>query len=205
MGEEKEYMKRLWKSKKTIIEMLKDRGHTVEEIESFEDFIKTRSVFGSGASVKNEDILNLKLSATNPPVEVYWHNKLSTEIIKSYSEFLAEESIDHIIFVCNNITSPAEEAIKNLKTLYDIEVFFTSYTIINITKHQLVPRHRICTAEEKREILSSYNTSLAKLPQILLSDPICRYYHAKKNDIFLIERNSNILKGEKIITYRVVA
>ncbi len=72
---------------------------------------------------------------------------------------------------------------------------------IDITKHFLVPKHRILSQKEKEELLKKYGVKESQLPKILASDPMVKAIGAKPGDIIEIERN---LFGKKSIYYRVV-
>lgn len=72
---------------------------------------------------------------------------------------------------------------------------------IDITKHFLVPKHRILSQKEKEELLKKYGVKESQLPKILASDPMVKAIGAKPGDIIEIERN---LFGKKSIYYRLV-
>ena len=73
---------------------------------------------------------------------------------------------------------------------------------IDISKHELVPKHSIVSEKGKREILKKYGVSLRQLPRILSSDPMVIKLGAKPGDIIRIERKSPT--AGKTIYYRVV-
>jgi len=72
----------------------------------------------------------------------------------------------------------------------------------NILNHELVPKHEILSAKEKREILEKFNITKDKLPKILGSDPVAKAIGAKPGDILRIERNSPT--AGKTTYYRIV-
>lgn len=61
---------------------------------------------------------------------------------------------------------------------------------INILKHELVPEHRILSAEEKEKLLEKHNISIKQLPKILSGDPVAEKIDAKTGDILEIKRKS---------------
>lgn len=75
-------------------------------------------------------------------------------------------------------------------------------TNIDITKHELVPKHELLTEEEKEELLKRYGVTITQLPRILISDPAIRGLNAKVGDIIKITRYSPT--AGKSIYYRVV-
>lgn len=121
-----------------------------------------------------------------------------------------------VVVVCKepNFTSPANLNIENLRynsnhllvlfrdkitvvhreewlrfnTVRKIEVKSLSSLFINISKHRLVPRHRILNETEVQALLKSLFTTKDKLPRILLTDPVCRYYDFPIGSIIEIMR-----------------
>ena len=70
----------------------------------------------------------------------------------------------------------------------------------NITEKIFIPKHTLMDEKSKEELLKLFK--LANLPKMSLLEPMARYYGAKTNDVFKIERNS-VLSG-KSIYYRYV-
>jgi len=73
---------------------------------------------------------------------------------------------------------------------------------IDIFIHELVPKHRVLSEEEKEEVLKRYNAKLMDLPRILVSDPVVRKLGAKPGDVIEIIRKSPTAGESKY--YRVV-
>jgi DNA-directed RNA polymerase subunit H len=74
---------------------------------------------------------------------------------------------------------------------------------IDILKHELVPRHEILSAAEKKELLEKMSISERQLPKILDSDPVVKKIEAKPGDVIKITRKSQT-SGETVY-YRLVA
>ena len=82
---------------------------------------------------------------------------------------------------------------------------FKHELVIDKINHVLVPKHILIDDEEKLIlILNKFKlNSIKKLPFILKSDPIVKYYNAKEvGNIFKIVRNS--ITSDEYITYRCV-
>lgn len=78
---------------------------------------------------------------------------------------------------------------------------------VDIFKHELVPRHKLLSEEEKKKVLEKYNVKLYDLPKIKLKDPvIIALKEAGVNinawDLIEIERKSQTAGKTKF--YRVV-
>jgi DNA-directed RNA polymerase subunit H len=73
----------------------------------------------------------------------------------------------------------------------------------DILKHELVPRHEILTAAEKKELLERMSITEKQLPKILDSDAVIKKIEAKPGDVIKITRKSQT-SGETVY-YRLVA
>jgi len=72
---------------------------------------------------------------------------------------------------------------------------------IDVSKHELVPKHEIISAKEKEELIKRYG-SLKNFPRIYSNDPQVKVLNAKPGDVIKIIRHNEIT-GESIY-YRVV-
>ena len=82
-----------------------------------------------------------------------------------------------------------------------IEPFSQEELLINVTKHELVPKHQILKEHEKVELLKKYRVKDSQLPKIQCEDPVSRYFGAKRGDIVRIVRPSET--AGRYVTYRV--
>lgn len=58
------------------------------------------------------------------------------------------------ILVCqSSLTPSANKALTVLNSKYHFEVFEEADLVVNITKHILVPKHEVLSAEEKKVLL----------------------------------------------------
>ncbi len=73
----------------------------------------------------------------------------------------------------------------------------------SILEHELVPKHRILSEEEKQKLLEKYNISLKNLPKISIKDPVVKLLNdAKVGDVIEITRKSPTAGTTKY--YRVI-
>jgi len=72
---------------------------------------------------------------------------------------------------------------------------------IDVSKHELVPKHEIVSEEEKEELIKKYG-SLKNFPRIYSSDPQVKLLNAKPGDLIKIIRRNEVT-GESVY-YRVV-
>ena len=73
---------------------------------------------------------------------------------------------------------------------------------LDITKHELVPKHTLLSDKEKEELLKKYGIMLRQLPRMLQSDPLAKLLNCKIGDVVKIIRMSETA-GEAEY-YRVV-
>jgi len=86
----------------------------------------------------------------------------------------------------------------------DIEYYDINNLMINITKHDIMPKFEIYDTDiKKKEIIDILDNINPKIfPKMLISDPIAKYYNLKIGDILKIKRISP-LSGETI-SFRTV-
>jgi len=191
---------RLYKVRTTVLEMIADRGiHVPDGYHlTFEEF---KVLFES----ENMDIY-IHDEEKNKRVYVHFHMKNSTinkNDLKSLMNNVLEEYEDEEVSVIIILKEKENSIVTKelLKPIYrNVEIFLQKYMSFNITHHILVPKHIPLTEEEEAELVEKYNKS--KLPKIMKTDPISRYYGMKIDQVFKIIRNSNV-SGESIY-YRVV-
>jgi DNA-directed RNA polymerase subunit H (RpoH/RPB5) len=197
--EEKQF---LFKARKTVIEMLNDRGIIVPETENitFEEL-----------SVKyNTNNLDIYINDEEKNINIYvhFHNEVKSfskadlknimqKIISKYND----ENIKLILILKEKENSTVSKELS--KDAYkNVEIFLRKNMQFNITHHDYVPKHIILTVDEENELLEKYYTTKGKLPKIPRTDPIAKYYNMKSEQICKIIRKSPEV-GEYIY-YRLV-
>ncbi len=79
----------------------------------------------------------------------------------------------------------------------------TTEKSFDVTTHVLVPKHEVCTAEEKKSIIDRYGVEPNQLPRINPLDPAIRHLGVKQGDLIRITRVSPTA-GDATF-YRIVA
>jgi DNA-directed RNA polymerase I, II, and III subunit RPABC1 len=180
----------LYNVRKTIIEMLEDRGYNVPDIENltFEQFmIKYTN--------KNLDIF-IYDEAKNKKIYIYFYNELKNfsksdlkNIMQKITLEYQDEDINIILLLRDKENSAVTKELQK-ESFKNVEIFLKSNMIFNITHHEYVPKHIVLSPEEENEVLEKYNTTRSKLPKISSLDPIAKYYGMKPNQICKIIRKS---------------
>jgi DNA-directed RNA polymerase subunit H len=73
---------------------------------------------------------------------------------------------------------------------------------IDISGHELVPKHTLLTKEEAQSVLDKYNIKPYQLPYIKRADPAIRHLNVQAGDVVMVVRRSPTA-GEAIV-YRYV-
>lgn len=83
--------------------------------------------------------------------------KVGVKTIKVLAERMRNEGVQRAIMVTQaNMTPFARQCLTEMAPKYSIELFQEAELLVNITKHSLVPQHRILTKEEKQTLLDRY-------------------------------------------------
>ena len=202
----------LFRVRRTLLQMLKDRGYIVFDNE--EDLEMSRAKFEK-KFVKNYKIVREFLEINRPKwnfenkkilvVFVAGEKENSTIGVKSirgFCERIKQDNFQNSILILHGrLTSHAKQAINSINAINDrIEYFSESELIINITEHCLVPKHEIISEEETSSLLKKYSLKENQLPRINKKDPVARYFGLQKNQIVKIIRSSET--AGRYITYR---
>jgi len=209
-------LQKIFKSRKVIIEMLDSRKNDYNT-DSYSNF----SILEIDAMLKNNTTKLSDLSIN--PLDMTLKLNGSKKCIVKYvmiSKIRMHNIQMYVMDMINNVLEDGDELIlitkdklsndTSLSELFDsyynthnifVQLLWLDTLIINITNHELVPKHRVLDEAEKTHLLEKYNlTSPNKIPVILKNDPVSKFYGMNKGDIIEITRPSET--GGEYISYR---
>lgn len=108
---------------------------------------------------------------------------ITTQDITNFAQKIREKNIFNGVIISNKILATnAEKLIReiNIDDNYHIEYFNIDDLLVNISRHDLVPKHIIVGEEEKKKVLLKYRVKESQLPKILYKDPMARYLGLRK-------------------------
>lgn len=200
-------VEKLWRIRRTVLEMLRDRGHRVDDAAFL-----TRSDFGSRVNAvmaegRGDDFTIVTQDEVNKDRVIVFFpesTKLGKQSFRDLVKKMTNLNLTHCIMVIKGGVSPAVNKLVTTLNVhkYRTELFFDEELVVNITKHKMVPKHVALTKQEKQDILDKYSVTDAQLPRIKQSDVVSRYYGFRRGQLIQITRDSDT--AGKYVTYRIV-
>ncbi|KAK2768268.1 DNA-directed RNA polymerases II 24 kDa polypeptide (RNA polymerase II subunit 5) [Arachnomyces sp. PD_36] len=207
-------MTRLWRTWRTIFEMLVDRGYEVTEEEvsiSLETF-KARYSDPLGYPDRNKMRVSARPTAamiekytpipTNanpePPTECGMihvefcpdSTGVGTKQVRAFNHFIDEQNYHTGIFISQTPISPSAIRLLNGVPGRFCEHFQEQELLVNITRHELVPKHVLLSPPEKAQLLTRYRLKESQLPRIQSGDPVSKYLGLRRGQVVKIIRKS---------------
>lgn len=208
---EKEVSK-LFRVRKTILQLLRDRGYAV--MEDDKDLNLTKDEFERGfmnANYNRDWLTMLKQRHNDATDQIYVFfpdetrgKALGVKPIANQAQRMERDGVNRALLILQTGLTPyARDAVEKVNHAgrFRIEVFLENELFVNITLHQLVPAHTVLTPEEKKALLLRYKLKESQLPRIQKTDPIARYYGLAQGQIVKIMRPSET--AGRYVTYRL--
>ncbi|CAM6125902.1 unnamed protein product [Calypogeia fissa] len=198
---------RLYLIRRTVLQMLRDRGYQVGDMEiamSREDFWQK---FGN--NIKRPELETVRPKIANPTDQIFVffpeEAKVGVTVIKRYAEIMKEHKVKLAILVLQRkLTLYGRQSISEMSGKYRIEVFQEAELLVNIKDSVLVPEHHVLTDDEKKTIMASFNASSAQMPRLLEDDPVARYFGLKKGQMVKIVRRGQNAADSDSVSYRLL-
>ncbi|XP_010465688.1 PREDICTED: DNA-directed RNA polymerases II and IV subunit 5A-like [Camelina sativa] len=202
-----EEIKKLYLVQRTLMQMLKDRGYSIEDSEitmTLGEFIEK---YGDDFKRKALNTLKAKKNDDNEKLYIFFPNKSKVGVadMKKYTNKLKSDNVFRAILVVQDIkdfSSFAQLSIREIYPKFHIEVFQEGELLVNVKNHVFVPEHQALTTDEKKTFLERYTVKENQLPKIHVTDPIARYFGLKLGEVVKITRLSET--SGRYVTYRFV-
>jgi DNA-directed RNA polymerase I, II, and III subunit RPABC1 len=120
--------------------------------------------------------------------------KVNMNTIKELIVIMNEHQFEHAILIYKDVITPSAKKILETLPTCEIELFSIHELQYNLIEHVLVPLHEKVEEAEANVLRKKWGS---KLPTILKSDAVCRYYNFQRGDILRITRPTEIV-------YRIV-
>jgi DNA-directed RNA polymerase I, II, and III subunit RPABC1 len=123
-------------------------------------------------------------------VEFSEETSLGIKFLKNFVQLLSEKNYFSGIFITQGV--PTASAYKLIPSVLPtiLEIFREDELLVNISKHDLVPKHIMLSAEEKKGLLERYRLKETQLPRIRVDDPMARYLGLRRGQVVKIIRKS---------------
>eukprot|EP00443_Scrippsiella_acuminata_P003128 CAMPEP_0115225456 /NCGR_PEP_ID=MMETSP0270-20121206/30116_1 /TAXON_ID=71861 /ORGANISM="Scrippsiella trochoidea, Strain CCMP3099" /LENGTH=309 /DNA_ID=CAMNT_0002639831 /DNA_START=82 /DNA_END=1009 /DNA_ORIENTATION=- len=202
---------KLWRVRKTVFKMLADRGYHVTQKnleETKEQFSEQyKEVQEEGGGREKFIILVHKANFPDQQLIVFFpeeNKRVGVKPIRVLAEKMDEKGIKEAILVVRQPLTPlARTAVQEAMAKMRIEVFAENELIVNITDHELVPKHVVLSEEEKTQLLNRYKLKPTQLPRVQITDPMARYFGMMRDQVVKIIRPSET--AGRYVTYGYVS
>eukprot|EP00771_Trimastix_marina_P003838 gnl/Trimastix_PCT/545.p1 GENE.gnl/Trimastix_PCT/545~~gnl/Trimastix_PCT/545.p1 ORF type:complete len:202 (+),score=43.65 gnl/Trimastix_PCT/545:64-669(+) len=193
----------LFRIRRTVYQMLADRGYAISQTElemSFDDF---RDKFSDTPARDQLTILVSTDSGEQLFVFFPEEAKVGVKTIRKYCDRMKAENVQRaIIVVQNNPTAFARQALESVGPHFHLEHFLETELLVNITHHERVPTHIPLTPQQKQALLERYKLKETQLPRMQITSPISRYFGLSRGQVVKIIRPSET--AGRYVTYRLV-
>lgn len=197
---------KLWRIRRTVLQLCHDRGYLITQDELEETFEQFKQQHNGVVPERSElTILCTHHNNIDDKMIVFFPDepKIGVKTIQNYVAKMEADKVGKAIVVVRmGLTPSAKQAMKEIGPIYVMEDFLESEMLINITEHELVPQHILLNAEEKEELFSRYKLKESQLMKMLATDPVARYYGYKRGQVIKIIRKSDT--AGRYVTHRLV-
>ncbi|XP_045819861.1 DNA-directed RNA polymerases IV and V subunit 5B [Trifolium pratense] len=195
---------RYFESRRTLMEMLRDRGYNVSQSDLTLTLSDFRSHFGDFPKLETLGVSVSHRSNPSNKVQVVF---TGTDDIRKgnltaiHNQIANKERLSRLILIVQSKMTPyARKELENCR--YKVEIIKLNDLVVNPTKHVLQPKYEVLTAVEKQELLKKYKIEEKQLPHMLRTDPMASYYGLERGQVVKISHSGEVFNS--LVTYRCV-
>ncbi|KAK1755806.1 RNA polymerase [Echria macrotheca] len=206
---------RLWRAWRTVHEMVQDRGYELADEEVKISLDRFRDEYTNADGSPNRGKMQFSARPSEAMLQKYTppataaNPHPSSDAGTIWVEFCTEKAsigvgvmkkfVNHcaannfkagILVTAQPLSAQARKVIQVTQQYTQIECFLEEDLLVNITHHELVPKHIVLSRDEKAALLKRYRLKETQLPRILAKDPVARYLGLKRGQVVKIIRTS---------------
>ncbi|EYU38270.1 hypothetical protein ABFS82_02G111900 [Erythranthe guttata] len=198
--------RRYYMARGTLVEMLRDRGYVVPDVEaelrrSLPEF---RSIFGDKPDPERLRLVACRVSAPSRKILAIFCETVEIRkknMVGILSQIMNKEQLDRVILVLQSkMNSHAQKVLDEYPI--KVETFQITGLLVNITTHFLGPKFMILTPMEKEKLLKKYSIKDKQLPKMSENDAIARYYGLEKGQVVMVIYSGGLT--DSLVTYRCI-
>jgi len=172
----------------TLKDMFQARGYTISKAEKINYKASMQNVlFGKNTGNNNSDVI---------VTFILQEKKICIKHLRQIKEDGVDMDTLYIIVSSLPCTDLTRKEIRKLGLTKNIEMFIYKHLTLNITKHCLVPNHKLMTKEEELNLLKTFKIEKNSLPIMKKTDPVAKFYNFPVNSVVRIQRNLNGIQSD---------
>lgn len=172
----------------TLKDMFHARGYDITKTEKINYKTSMQNVlFGKDTSNKGGEVI---------VTFIIQEKKICIKHLRQLKENGIDDDTLHIIVSSLPCTDLTKKEIRKLGLTKNIEMFIYKHLTLNITRHSLVPNHKLMSKDEENEMLKRFRIQRENLPIIRRTDPVAKFYKFPTNSVVKIQRNLNGIQSD---------
>ncbi|KAJ3681056.1 hypothetical protein LUZ60_015545 [Juncus effusus] len=195
---------RYFLARRTVLEMLRDRGYSVPETEIERSLADFRAWWNPNLDLDQLTVCYTLATDLSKKIKVLFLGPEAVKIatIRDIHNRVSKDGLSRLILVLQSkISSRARDAMKLIFS-FKVEIFQLNELLVNITKHVLERNHIVLNPEQKIEFLTKYKVDVSQLPRMLENDAVSRYYGLEKGTVLKIAYEGDLTGS--YVTYKSV-
>ncbi|CAN6485936.1 unnamed protein product [Victoria cruziana] len=194
---------RLFRVRRTIFQMLRDRGYALSDADLADDFEGFRAACGDLVDMRTLNVIRTHPSSGKIIVFFFGGDSFKVAHLREcFVQCNREGARRMIVAYRNSITSLVRKAARESESTTKIDLFHMSDLLCNPMEHVLMQEHEILTAEEKKKLLDQYKINEIQMPRMLQTDMVARYYGLERGQVVKVTYSVEMTKSH--VTYRCV-